>query len=191
MEFRRLVADRKGAVLRRWFDAAVAAYPAEFRDFLAREGGPLRNPVGAALRGGLDRILDGLIAGEPASAMAPAIEEILRIRAVQDLSPSQAVGFLFALPGVVREELRRERPAAEPDGAPRWLDERIAELALGAFDVFVRFREQVYELRTAEQKNRMFRLLQRAKLVCGIDDRDLDAPADAGAGGPGTGRLVI
>jgi hypothetical protein len=172
VELRQRIVERRGPILDRWFEALVASYPAGAREFLGRRGNPFANPVGATARRALAGILDGLLTeGEPAAVHAP-LEELLRVRAVQDFSPSQAVAFVFALKRVLRDDAA----AAALDDVPaaQWSlwDERIDALALSAFDAYVKFREQIYELRSTEWKNRMFRLLQRAKLVCGVEGPD-------------------
>lgn len=97
---------------------------------------------------------------------------MMRVRAIQDFSPSQAVGFIFCLKDVIRQEVgkgsRDEKIAAEL----LKLDSKIDTLALIAFDVYVKCREQVYELRTNEIKNRYSRLLQRAGLLYELPEQE-------------------
>jgi hypothetical protein len=46
-------------------------------------------------------------------------------------------------------------------------DSTIDDLALYAFDIYMKCREKIYELKANEAKNATFRLLQRAKLMEG------------------------
>ena len=190
MELRQRFAEQRGSILERWFEAVVATYPVDSREFLGRQEDRFANPVGTTTRRALAGLLDGLLDPQasqrreeavngcldldpPAAATGP-LEELLRIRAVQDFSPSQAVGFVLDLKRILREVLGEAGSRdVTPDGWAQW-DGRIDRLALAAFDTFVGFRERVYGLRATEWKNRMFRLLQRANLVCGVDAPDED-----------------
>ena len=186
MELRQRIVERRGPILDRWFDALAASYPADAREFLSRRGDPFANPVGTTARRTLAGILDGLAArGDPAATAAP-LDELLRIRAVQGFSPAEALGFIFVLKRILRDEAAAAGAGDIPAGEWALWDGRIDALALSAFDAYVRLRERVFELRSAEWKNRMFRLLQRAKLVCGVEGPD-DAPVCERDGGDGAG----
>ena len=166
-----MIVERWGAILDRWFGAVLRTYPADAHEFLGHRADRFANPVGTTTRKALGGLLDGLAADDAAACIGP-LEEILRIRAVQDFPPSRAVGFVLDLKRILREDLAdagaRDVPAAS---LAAW-DESVDRLALVAFDVYVAFRERVFELRSAEWKNRMFRLLQKAGLVGAVDDHD-------------------
>jgi hypothetical protein len=83
------------------------------------------------------------------------------VRAVQDLSASQALEFVFLLKRVIVEEFGEdlEDPSVAADLAS--LHSGIDRLALRAFDHFVRCREQIYDLRAREFRRRTASLLRR------------------------------
>ena len=91
---------------------------------------------------------------------------------MQDFSPSQAVSFLFLLKKVVREELKKELQRNQFHDELHSLESEIDTLALLAFDVYMKCREKIYELKTNETRNKMFRLLQRANLICEMEDEE-------------------
>ena len=99
---------------------------------------------------------------------------ILRIRSVQEFAPSQAVSFVFLLKRVIREELaaKLHDPGLQAELAE--FDHRVDQLALFAFDVFTKSREQLYEVRVNEVKRRVSGLLRRA----GIGSDDLEPEPD-------------
>ncbi len=136
------------AIAERWLADIFATYPDQTAQFLIRERDPFRNPVGAALREAIPELVRELFQGLDAESTARALEGVVRIRAVQDFSASQAVGFVFLLKTAVRAEL----PAGlclEAD-----LDRRIDQIALAAFDLYARCREQIYEVRLREAGRR-------------------------------------
>jgi hypothetical protein len=149
----------RDVVLDRWIESVMSAYPEETAKFLRARGDRFANPVGASLREGLAELLDGVLAGKAAAELDPALDRVIRIRAVQDMTPAAAVGFLFDLKPLLREG---------PDGAPvassqvlSVLEDSIDRLALRAFEVYMSCREQVWAIRNAEVKNLSVGIMER------------------------------
>ena len=161
------LAHKKSALVKKWFDIVMEPYPAGTSSLLKNQEKQFTNPVGYTVSHGLENIFDKLIdeKGADFEAMVPFLDSIVRIRAVQDLRPSQALSFVFHLRNAIREELASE--AKEFCGEMEILESRIDAIALMSFDIFVKCREKVYELKANEVKNRTFRLLQMANLVSG------------------------
>ena len=136
--------DACGPIVERWFARTAEAYPALTTQFLSAEPDRFRNPVGHALRENLGALTGELFGAMDAGKIAAALDGILRIRAVQDFTPSQAVGFMFLLKPIVRELAAGDDPSA--------LERRIDQLALAAFDVYMQCREQLSEIRVNEVK---------------------------------------
>lgn len=159
------LAHKKSALVKRWFDIVMEPYPAGTSGLLKNQEKQFTNPVGYTISHGLENILDKLIdeKGADFEAMVPFLDSIVRIRAVQDLKPSQALSFVFHLRNAIREELASD--AKEFCEEMAVLESRIDAIALISFDIFVKCREKVYELKANEVKNRTFRLLQMANLV--------------------------
>lgn len=135
------------SVVERWFQAVLATYPEETARLLTGVDDPFANPVGNTLRQGLERLYDGLVADAPPAEIAAAIDGIVRIRAVQEFTPSVAVGFVYTLRAILREELA---PAGIDPAAQAALEAGIDRLALVAFDVYMRCREKIFEIRVRE-----------------------------------------
>jgi hypothetical protein len=157
-----LLVERRGALCRRWLDAVLSDYGEQTASRWRRERDPFANPVGHVLATGLPELVDAVAGdGEPPPAAVAALEAILRIRSVQDLAPSRAVGFVFRLRDAVREELAAElEDGALAAGLPA-VDGRIERLGLLAVDVYVRLREQIFRLRQEELKRSVASLLRR------------------------------
>lgn len=162
--------EKKSAILERWFDKVIETYPADASGFLKNKKRQFANPVGYTLSRGLENLLDLLLEeGEmDFEKISPVLDGIIRIRAVQDLAPSQALAFVFHLKKVIREELGRETAPSEETAA---LESRIDALALISFDLYMKCREKIYDLKANELRNMTFRLLQKANLVCEIPDQ--------------------
>jgi hypothetical protein len=134
------------AMLEQWFAQTAESYPRLAAQFLASERDRFRNPVGHALRESLAVLLQEISGSMDAKAIAPALDGIVRIRAVQDFLPSEAVGFVFLL----RPILRGSNPPR-----PAMIEARIDQLALMAFDHYMNCREQVAQVRESENRRRM------------------------------------
>jgi hypothetical protein len=113
----------------------------------------------------MEVIFDGLIRDPGKEDLSGFPDDIVRLRAVQDLLPSQALAFLFSLKGIIREELRAEIAGQDLSDALLSLESRIDSLALSAFDIFMQCREKIYEIRANELKRANFRHLQRADVM--------------------------
>jgi hypothetical protein len=146
----------RSAILDSWIRRTLEGYPEPAAARLLKVKDPFRNPVGATLRTGLEAILDGLLEGAAPGDLSGRLEEIVRVRAVQDLEPSRAIGFLFDLKAILRER--------DPESAPA-LDTAIDRIALLAFDRFVACREKIYDIRVSEIRNQTHRALQQAGIL--------------------------
>jgi hypothetical protein len=160
-----VVAEKKSAIVKRWFDLSIKTYPEETAGFLKNKKNRFANPVGHILFQELGSIIEGLSQGDDVNTLQPFLDNIIRIRAIQDFSASQAVAFIFLLKEVIREELAQEVEENRIGKALLDFESRIDALALLAFDVFMKCREKIYDLKANELQNRTVRLLKRAKLV--------------------------
>jgi hypothetical protein len=169
MTLEKILASQQDDILSKWFDAIVESYPPETARFLKRESNPFANPVGSTVYEGIKGVYQELYQGMDRDKVSTHLDQVVRIRAVQEFAPSAAVGFIFPLKRLIRETLGREirdgRVSAEELAE---LDSKIDALALLAFDIYTECRNKIYELRVNEVKNQSHRLLQRAKLI--VDD---------------------
>lgn len=135
------------AILEQWFARAVETCSGESVQFLTTEKDQFRNPVGSALRENLSILLREVLGEMDSSSAKPALEAILRVRAVQDLTATQATGFVFLLRPTMRGLM--------PEFDAVLLDHKIDQLALMAFEEYVRCREHLAEIRLNESRRAM------------------------------------
>ena len=150
-----VLSEQKQAFLEKWLEQTLATYPSQTLHFLGSEKDRFRNPVGYTLREGLATLLDGLLGEMDLGKMRTALENIVRLRAVQDFTPSQAVGFVFLLRDILSEECAGGQP---PDA-----QKRIDEMALLAFDLFMKCREEIYEIKAREARRKVYVLERRSQ----------------------------
>ena len=160
-----LLQERHAAIVDAWFEAVVETYHEETRPPLRKQNAPFTNPVGFNTAQGLAGLFDGLVKGMLPAETSRFLDGIVRIRAVQDFTPSDAVRFIFRLKDVVRKELAEslEDPAIAAELVP--FHAAIDDLALFAFDLYMQCRETLYDIKAKEARNMTFRLLQKAQLI--------------------------
>lgn len=149
------LAMNRDAVLDRWIESVIDAYPDQTARFLKEQPNRFANPVGASLREGLADIVDGVIAGRNPDDLREALDLVIRVRAVQEFTPSAAVGFMFDLKAIVHDEL------ADGFEVPEDFDRRLDRLALVAFEVYMNCREQLWSIRAEEIRNQSLGILER------------------------------
>ena len=92
------------------------------------------------------------------------LDEMIRIRALQNFSPSQALAFIFLLKNVIREELAEEIQKENLAAELQEVESRIDGLALLGFDVYTKRREKIYEIKADEAKRRVSGLMRKTGL---------------------------
>jgi hypothetical protein len=165
MTLETFLSEKKPAVLEKWFNLILATYPADTSSFLRNQKDRFTNPVGHTIYQGIEKILEEVEKGVDLDRVSPFLDNILRVRAVQDFTPSQAVAFIFSLKDLIREELAGDKNLALSYDELHKLDSRIDSLALASFDIFMKCREKLYEIRANELRNMTFRLVQRANAL--------------------------
>lgn len=167
-----LLTERKAGLVKKWFEGVVATYPSDSASFLRNTAAQFTNPVGYTLSQGLEGIFDGLINGMMPDAVIAFLDGMVRIRAVQDFTPSEAVSFIFNIKKVIREELETEILSRNLGAELAELDSAVDDLALFAFDLYMQCRERLYDIRAREAERATFRLLQKARLISGGEGQD-------------------
>ena len=175
MRLNNLLAQEKTAVVKKWFVSAIDTYPTDTAKFLKRQKDPFANPVGRTIYRGLEALFDQLLGDMDYETIASFLDPIVRIRAVQNFSPSQATSFIFFLKDVVRRHLEKEISEERLFNELLSFESKIDKLSLIAFNMYMQCREKIYELKANEMKNRTFRAFERAGLVSEIpaDSPDL------------------
>ena len=168
MRLNNLLAQGKAAILKKWFVSAIDTYPSDTAKFLKRQKDPFANPVGRTIYRGLEALFDQLLEDMDYEAITSSLDPIIRIRAIQNFSPSQATSFIFFLKDVIREHTQKEVSEARLFNELLLFESKIDKLSLIAFELYMQCREKIYELKANEMKNRTFRAFERAGLVSEI-----------------------
>jgi hypothetical protein len=170
MNLKNQLVEKKSAILKKWFDAVADTYQDNTAGFLKKQKAQFTNPVGYTLAEGLDGLYESLLKGMIPDTVSTFLDGIVRIRAVQEFTPSEAVAFIFQLKKIVRQELGEVLQQQRMNEELAAFDSAIDDLALFSFDIYMKCRETIYDLKAKEARNMTFRLLQQAKLI--VDNND-------------------
>jgi hypothetical protein len=165
MRLENFLAQKKSAIIHDWFERVIETYPPDTSKFLKSQKDPFANPVGRTVLRGLEALFDELLAGMNPEVVSSFLDPVIRIRAVQNFSPSQAVAFIFSLKKVIRGHLGDVPDDKGNAGDLSGLETRIDDLSLMAFDIYMECREKLYELKANEVRNRTIKALEKANLV--------------------------
>lgn len=163
-----LLIEKKSAILASWFDAIMETYPTDNTGFFKKQEDQFSNPVGHTFNKGIESILEAIIEEKDLTEGLPFLEDIIKVRAVQDFTPAKAVDFIFILKKVVRELLKKENMQDEIYDKLLSFESQVDDLALIAFNIYMKCREQINQLKVDELKRMTFTLLKKANLMYDI-----------------------
>jgi hypothetical protein len=156
-----LLSQKKSLILDKWLQVLFNSYPPETAIFLKKEKDQFDNPVGYRTSEGIKGLYEALLREMAPEQVNVYLDEVIRIRAIQEFSPSQALAFIFLLKNVIREELAQELKEEHLEGEMLELESRIDGLALLGFDVYTKRREMLHEIRVNEVKKRISGLVRK------------------------------
>jgi hypothetical protein len=159
-----LLKKNKAAILERWLHLILETYPADTATMMRKDKNQFTNPVGSTISREIEVLLGKLCEGIQDEKCQTSLDSILKIRSVQDFSPSKAVGFVFLLKRAIGETLKNE--ICKESVMDEWLkfQSRIDDLALQAFDIYMDCREKICEIRVNRakaEKEMAFRMMER------------------------------
>lgn len=160
-----LLWPHKDAMEKRWIDTVHGTYPFDTIGFLRTRKDRFANPVGFRTEEAAKTLMDVMFSANPdESVVSAAVEEIVRVRAIQDFSPEMAVGVFYAMKEILRDTVREHGNAAELLPALLAMESRIDAVVLLAFGAYARSRETLHRLKVEEYKrqhSQIFRLAEK------------------------------
>jgi hypothetical protein len=166
-----LIQNNKSQIIRNWFEATIQTYAPDTAQFFKGQKDQFGNPVGSITSQGIAFLLDQLLDTWDPEAVKAYLDPIIRIRAIQDFSPSQATGFILLLKKVLRDNLANELQKDANALQLLAFESKIDQLCLLAFDLYMDCKEKIYELSANETRNRTFRAFERAGLITDVSSK--------------------
>ncbi len=150
MNLEHLLLQNKKAILQGWLHRIFDSYNPGAAKLLLNGGDRFANPVGYTISTGAEQILDALIRGDELTTLHGCLEKIIRIRAVQDFTPAQAVAFMIDLKTIIRTQVT--------GGATKYglleelneLETKIDCLCTTSTELYISMKSQIRELAVKE-----------------------------------------
>ena len=155
----------KESFIKKWFQATIDTYPQQTAKILGKDSNRFDNPVGAITHETIEEVFNLILEDFNPETLEKALDPVIRIRAVQAFSASQAVSFVFDLKQIGENILEGH--------LIREFDKLVDIIALAAFNRFMKCREEIFLLKATESKRRIHRAFERAGLVAELTEEDL------------------
>lgn len=159
------MAARSEELAQKWADLVLGTYPAETQAVWRKNRDQFTNPVGHNILKSTTELIPLLLTWNDAEAVARSLDTMVKIRAVQDLSPGQALSFVFLLKKLLRQEFTAELSAKGELEELLRFETRVDNLAIIAFDLYVAARDQLARMRVEEVKRAHTNIVRRANLM--------------------------
>ncbi|MCK4461580.1 MAG: RsbRD N-terminal domain-containing protein [candidate division Zixibacteria bacterium] len=183
MTLRELLTRNKERVVEKWRQGIIDTYPADGRDFLQQQGDRFANPIGYVVHEETDQLFEHLVNDMDPEGTRVSLDKLIRIRAVQDFLPSEAVSFVLLLKPIVRELLAEEIKTHALYDELQATEDAIDRMQLMALDSYTLCRDRISEIKVNDARRSTAKLIERlnARLAegstgnsCNNTDKDND-----------------
>jgi hypothetical protein len=151
--------QNRDLILQEWIDQTINTYEPEMVRFLKKEKNQFSNPVRNTIITSLEKIYDTIFTEDSVDEYN-GLEEIIKVRAVQDFSPSDALSFIFDLKKIIRSELQKSDQKGEAMDELYDIEERFDSLFKKAFNYYNDCRLKIQDIKMAEIKSRSERAFE-------------------------------
>lgn len=161
MELAKRLSEKKQEITRLWIDKLMESYPAESVKILMRNKNQFANPLPHTISESLRLLFDEILKGVESERVRPILDEVVRIRAVQDFEPSSALSFVFKLKDILRDLLKEDLQDEKISSELRIIEGDIDQVALLSFDIYISCRQRLFEIKANEIRNQTHMLIRR------------------------------
>lgn len=162
-------------IVDKWVDYTLNSYKSS--TFFKKSPDKFSNPVGGNTREALQKLFKLLAKNaDPAEFVAP-LEQIMRIRSIQEFTASEAAGPIFAVKHITRALLENDSERKHLISELYDFEFAVDLAALQAFDLYMQCREQLYLVRIKEIKTGTH-ILTDSKCPSNLLKKDTGTPAD-------------
>jgi len=154
---------KKSLIVHSWIESIFNSYPTEAVNFLSSKKNQFSNPIGYTVNTNSEKIFDELINECDFEKIKILLDDIIRIRAVQSFSPSQAVYFLLDLKKAIRDECKTELINKNVSDELSDFELLIDKMLIIGFELYMQAREKVFKIRVNEIKSRSLKVIENAE----------------------------
>ena len=160
-----LIEKNKDEIVKNWFEATIQTYAPDTAQFYKGQKDRFANPVGNITAKEVGFLLDQLLNDFEPDAVKTHLDPIIRIRAVQDFTPSRATAFILLLKKVLRDCLSDQFKDAAMVTELLAFESRIDRLCLMAFDIYMACKEKIYQISANDMRSQALKAFKRAGLI--------------------------
>jgi len=154
---------KKSLIVHSWTELIFNSYPIEAMNFLSSKKNQFSNPIGFTVTANAEKIFDELLNECDFEKIKILLDDIIRIRAVQSFSPSQAVYFLLDLKKAIRDECKTELINKTVSDELSDFELLIDKMLIIGFELYMQAREKVFKIRVNEIKSRSSKAIETAE----------------------------
>ena len=148
----KLLLRDKSKIVERWLGLIFDSYGEDASEFFQKKGNGFANPVGSIISTNAELIFSELINRNDKEHLFIFLQDVVKIRAIQKLTPSEAVNFIHLLKKAIKLEVIDKRSNSISLDDYLDLQESIDQLALLTFDIYQEAREDINRIRINELK---------------------------------------
>lgn len=177
MDLQQYLTENRKKLVDKWVASVIETYPADSVTFFKNTKDPFANPVGNTIKRSIDLLFAQVVKSEmDPAAVNEAMEPIVRLRAVQEFTPSRALSFVFFIKHLLRKELKKYQEEKTVKAFLADVEANADEIMLAALDIYGKCRETIYQSRINQAKNSLNKLLIKKEIICEIPDIDPGVP---------------
>ena len=156
-----LFEKNKDWILEKWLDRRLSLFSNQKQSLIKSQMNQFQNPIRHEIHEGLKMILENF--DQESEKFNEAVEQICRVMAIQELSPSKAIAFFYELKEIFHDRVKKlEHNLTGKEFAE--FNSNIEKMTLKTFDCYCGHREKIYQLKVDESKNKAYMLIKKAGL---------------------------
>jgi hypothetical protein len=151
MDLSKALKNHRENIVERWVEYTLSTYKSSA--FFLKEKDMFANPVGGNVRQALEKLFLLLVENADSKEFVAPLEQIMRIRSVQEFTASQAVAPIHAVKHITRDILAADKDASGLVNDLYDFEFAVDLAVLAAFDIYMQCRERLYMVRIKEIKS--------------------------------------
>ena len=151
MELAEALHNNRYKIVDKWVEYTLSTYISS--TFFKKEKDQFANPTGGAVRNGLKALFPLLVKGSDGDEVKESLAHFMRLRSVQEFSPSQAIAPVNAVKHITRDVLSSDKETKDLVNDLYDFDFAVDLAMLAAFDLYMECKERVYQIRIREIKS--------------------------------------
>lgn len=146
----------RSKILRRWLDALLDSFPKQSRLMISAESDRFSNPIGFTLHEAIDEVFRALVGEKTLEEIDLALGRLVKLKAIQEDHADGKLGALIELKRIIRESCGAYSARFSSITELLEIEDRVDEIILRAYQIYVQSREKILDLQINEIKNKTY-----------------------------------